>query len=160
MKKRNIFVILQYVLIFIFIVSCVNKEQNDIGIKDETTSIIIENDIENDIEELYSELNSVLDDDYKKSFGNNICIIHYEQMHKEKIIIHYGLIALDDVEMEYNELKSLKMIEFNKLKKTHFPNSSYSLWGGCVISDENNFYDYICNECNNERDKYKNILGL
>jgi len=163
MKKGIIFIILQYLFLFIFIVSCVKKEENNIDIKDQT--ILIENDNgkiddNENIDELYNELISVLNvnGDYKKSIGDNICLIHNEQMHKEKIKIRYGLIEPETDKLEYNEIK--KMIEFYKLKKTYFPNSRYSLYGGCVITDEDDFEDYICNECNEEKDNYMNILGL
>jgi len=163
MKKGNIFIILQYLFLFIMIVSCIKKEENNIGIKDET--IIIENnnskiDDDRNIDELYKELiNLLYANDYnKRPIKNNICVIHNEKLHKEKIEIRYGIADPEIPGLEDNKLE--KMIEFYKLRKKYFPNSRYSFFGGCIESSDDGFEDYICNKCNKEKDKYKKILGL
>jgi hypothetical protein len=76
---------------------------------------------------------------------NNICEIHYQQMTKENIRIRYGLIKINNTEMEYY-----------RLRLKYFPNSNDPINGGCINTGKIFFESYICEECNKERDKYKN----
>jgi hypothetical protein len=88
--------------------------------------------------------------DYNEEFiETDICEIHNRKMAKENIRIYYGLIKLGENAMKYYELRS-----------NYFPNSNDPVNGGCVVRDRRYSEKYICEECNNQRDKYKNILGL
>jgi hypothetical protein len=88
--------------------------------------------------------------DYNEEFiETDICEIHNRKMFKENIRIYYGLIKLGENAMKYYELRA-----------KYFPNSNDSVNGGCVVRDRRYSEKYICEECNNQRDKYKNILGL
>jgi hypothetical protein len=88
--------------------------------------------------------------DYSKNLTENgICEIHNRQMYKGNIRIYYGLIKPTDNEIKYYELRS-----------KYFYNSDDPINGGCFISDIKYFEEYICEECNIERDKYKNILKM
>jgi hypothetical protein len=135
----------RYVFIFslILFVSCKYNDKN----------ILVNNELlnENKIEESfdfinYYELNDELINPY---IENNICEIHNKIMDMGNVKIYYGLIRPNKTLMEYYELRS-----------KYFPNSNDALNGGCIVTDINYYEKYICNECNNERDKYKNILGL
>jgi hypothetical protein len=83
-------------------------------------------------------------------YENDICEIHNQNMIKENIDIKFvGEYKPTDTEMEYLGL----MI-------TYFPNSNDPKRVGVLVCDEKYSEEYVCNECNKERDKYKNILGL
>ena len=83
------------------------------------------------------------------STKNNICQIHNLNMAKESIRIYYGLVQLDDMGREYRSLRS-----------EYFPNSNDAINSGCVYSDIRYSVEYICDECNKEREKYKNLLEI
>ena len=137
----------KYIYLFIFslmlFVSCKNNE-----------NVIINNELLNEdkIDESsafisYSEINNgLINNSY---IENDICEVHNKIMNMGNVKIYYGLIRPNKTLMEYYELRA-----------KYFPNTNDALNGGCVVLDFDYSKKYICNECNNERDKYKNILGL
>jgi hypothetical protein len=103
-----------------------------------------------DFENAKDEINNY----YRNIVENNICKIHYINMKKEDIKLISGILRLNEKEKELNELR-----------KELFPNSNDPISSGDVIyvNEEGSikFINiFVCDECNNERDKNKNILGL
>jgi len=83
------------------------------------------------------------------STKNNICEIHNLVMAKESIRIYYGLVVLNDTQREYFSLR-----------REYFPNCNDAIEGGCIYSDIGYSVEYICDECNKERDKNKYLLEI
>jgi hydroxymethylpyrimidine pyrophosphatase-like HAD family hydrolase len=167
MKKRDFLrTMSQIIFVLLIIVSCKDKHNitNEVQIKNINSDVdeninyesILSIDINGipyrDMTELFNQLKdelSVETDNTGDIIENNICEIHKIIMARDSIRIIYGLIKPNNSEMEYY-----------RLRRTYFPNSNDPINGGCVISDIRYLEEYICNECNKERDKYKRILEL
>ena len=140
-KNRYLFIIS-----LVLIVSCKYNDKN----------ILVNNELlnENKIEESfdiinYSELNNeLINNPY---IENNICEVHNKIMEMGDVKIFYGL---------FKPNKNNELMEYYELRSKYFPNSNDALNGGSIVRDINHFEKYICDECNNERDKYRNILGI
>jgi hypothetical protein len=73
----------------------------------------------------------------------DICLLHNQIMHKEKIENIYGLYSSGYLGQEYD-----------KYKLKYFPNCNDSEYYGC-ISFSDYEVKYVCNKCNKLRDEYK-----
>jgi len=104
----------------------------------------------NSLEAYIDELHNVKPLTYDiSSTKNNICEIHNLPMAKENIRIYYGLVQLNDAKRQYYSLR-----------RGYFPNCNDAIEGGCIYSDIGYSVEYICDECNKERDKNKYLLEL
>jgi hypothetical protein len=91
---------------------------------------------------------------YRSIIENNICKIHNIEMEKQNINLLTGILKLNNMEEE-----------LNILRREYFPNTNDPISTYDVIySNEEgwikNVKFYVCDECNKERDKYKNLLDL
>ena len=140
--------IYMYLFIFSLILSasCKNNNKN-IPVNNELSN---ENKTDESFDFInYSELNN--ESINNSNIENNICEVHNKIMDMGDVRIFYGL---------FKPNKNNKLMEYYELRSKYFPNSNDALNGGSIVRDINHFEKYICDECNNERDKYKNILGI
>jgi hypothetical protein len=90
------------------------------------------------------------DNNSYKYMDNNICKVHNIEMEKNDIKLISGILRLNN-----------KKKELNKLRRDYFPNSSDPVSSYDVIFVDKEYVKlFVCYECNNERKKYINILGL
>jgi hypothetical protein len=79
------------------------------------------------------------------SCKKNICSVHNIEMKKQNVEIMYGLPA--GFYFEY----------LSKIMTILFPNCDEGVLGGCIVGDPETVKIYVCEQCNKDRDEWKEI---
>jgi len=76
--------------------------------------------------------------------NSNICIVHNCIMVNKKISIIYGMPAFGPP------------LGYEEAKENNFPNCDDEILGGCCVEKTKYKNKYVCKECNDVRDSWKN----